>query len=74
MKSNTVIFIVILLVTTVACFSSNFIIVVNPENQNGKMEIEEVKKIFLGKKINWESGGKIKIAVLKEGDLHKEFL
>jgi ABC-type phosphate transport system substrate-binding protein len=64
----------ILLVFTVACFSSDFAIVVNSENQTDNLALEEVKKIFLGKKINWDTGGKIKIAALKEGDLHKEFL
>lgn len=74
MKFNTVIFALILLTFTVVGFASDFAIVVNPENPNHKIALEELRKIFLGKKINWDSGKKIKIAALKEGDLHKEFL
>lgn len=55
-------------------FAQDFTVIVHPDNPNGDISARELRKIFLGEKTVWPDGQSIKLAVLKSGEDHKEFL
>ncbi|MCP4111003.1 MAG: hypothetical protein GY749_36680 [Desulfobacteraceae bacterium] len=49
-------------------------IIINDSVEAEAITRDDLKKIFLGKKVKWNSNQSIKIAVLKEGGIHENFL
>lgn len=49
------------------------VLVVNKALEKEKIEAATVKAIFLGKKVSWETGGRIAVAVLKSGPVADAF-
>ncbi|MCP4353194.1 MAG: hypothetical protein GY795_47695 [Desulfobacterales bacterium] len=49
-------------------------IIINDSVEAEAITRDDLKKIFLGKKVKWNSNQSIKIAILKEGDIHESFL
>ncbi len=49
-------------------------IIVNDSVSVDTVKRDELKRIFLGKKVKWNSNQSIKVAVLKKGDMHENFL
>lgn len=72
MKSKLLIFVVFLI--TPFLFASNLTVIVNKANPTSSISKNDLKKIYLGKKTTWENGNTIKVAALKKGNAHKEFL
>jgi ABC-type phosphate transport system substrate-binding protein len=56
------------------CFSESYAVIVHPANTNQIITAKDLKAIFLGEKTNWPEGKQIKVALLKSGESHKEFL
>ena len=56
------------------CFSESYAVIVHPANANQAIAPGDLKAIFLGEKTNWPEGKQIKVALLKSGEVHKEFL
>ena len=50
------------------------IIITNNSVRESSISEEDVSRIFLGKKKKWTDGSKIDPVVIKDGDLHEEFL
>lgn len=59
---------------TATWLSAAPVIIVNKSLEKEKVDAATVKAIFLGKKVAWDSGGRIVIAVLKSGPVADEFL
>lgn len=49
-------------------------IVVNKNIAGEKLDAAAAKAVFLGKKVSWDSGGRVVLAVLKTGPVADEFL
>ena len=66
----------LLLLFSWATFSAfpDVLIITNPDTELSSLKKKEVKDIFTGKKTLWNGSGKIIIAVLKNSDVHREFL
>jgi ABC-type phosphate transport system substrate-binding protein len=68
-------FLIILLLSFASfTMAQNYALIVNKSNPINKISLEILEKIFLGKKIHWPNGKKIKVLVLKDGSIHKDFL
>ena len=50
-----------------------FIIVVHKANPVEELTVQEVKKIFLGKKRNWPDGSSITLVMNKNDEIHESF-
>jgi len=55
-------------------FCGNYTVVVHPQNPVTQITVKNLQKIYLGEKITWPNKEPIKVAALKEGDIHKAFL
>ena len=55
-------------------FGKNFAVIVHPDNPNQNLNVKDLKMIFLGEKTTWPEGKPLKLAALKNGETHKEFL
>jgi len=53
---------------------ADVIIIANDDGAVGSLERELVKKIFLGKKTQWDDGCKVFPAIRKNDRIHREFL
>ncbi|MGV1100020.1 substrate-binding domain-containing protein [Thiovibrio sp. JS02] len=53
--------------------SADFIIVVHRENRIKRMDREEIKQIFLGKKTSWPDGSPITIIMNTNDEIHEQF-
>ena len=49
-------------------------LIVNKSAAAEKLDAATVKAIFLGKKVTWDSAGRVTVAVLKAGPVAEEFL
>jgi ABC-type phosphate transport system substrate-binding protein len=49
-------------------------IIVNKQNEIKTLTLEDLYKIFTGKKTTWENGAKIKLIIQKNGEYHREFI
>jgi ABC-type phosphate transport system substrate-binding protein len=74
MNIKKVIMIWIMVSFSAVALAANYAIIVHKGNPESEISSRELKRIFLGKKTTWPNGDKIEIAVLREGDVHKEFL
>lgn len=63
----------ILLITSTASATEQFVVVVNNANPETLLKQALVKKIFLGKKSFWQDGHKITVLLQTEKDLHRNF-
>ena len=50
------------------------LIIANKDVMETTLTKEDIKEIFLGKKVQWKDKSKIRFVILKGGDLHSEFL
>lgn len=50
------------------------VIIANKALEKEKLDAATVKSVFLGKKVAWDSGGRVVLAVLKSGPVADEFL
>jgi len=50
------------------------IIITNKDVNETTLSREDIKEIFLGKKVQWKDNSKIRFVTLTGGDLHREFL
>lgn len=55
-------------------FAKSFAVIVHPDNPTQTLNVKDLKMIFLGDKTTWPDGQPLKIAALKKGEVHKEFL
>lgn len=62
------------LCASVLGFSRNFAVIVHTDNPTETLTSKDLQKIFLGEKTTWPDGQPLKLAALKNGDTHKEFL
>jgi ABC-type phosphate transport system substrate-binding protein len=54
--------------------AKSFAVIVHPDNSTPTLTAKDLKMIFLGEKTNWPEGQSLKVAALKNGEVHKEFL
>ena len=68
----------IVLVATLVVLSTTAvaapILIANKSLASEKIEPSTLKSVLLGKKVSWDSGGRIVLAVLKNGPVADEFL
>ncbi len=55
-------------------FAGEIILVCNNSVPVGSLDKKEVRRIFLGKEIEWENKDKIVLTILKTTKLHRQFL
>ncbi len=66
--------ILLLLMFWAAVAAAEPVVVVHPDVDRARMSDDTLQRIFLGKKTRWKGGVKIVPVMLKEGDLHEEFV
>ncbi len=74
MKPKGLIIAAALLALSTLCLAGNWELIVNKTNPVENISAEDLKRIYLGEKISWPSGKRIKVASIKKGDACKEFL
>ena len=77
MKGKTTIVILSLiffLCASTGGFAKSVAVIVHPDNPTQTLTAKNLKMIFLGEKTTWSDGQPLKIAALKKGEVHKEFL
>jgi ABC-type phosphate transport system substrate-binding protein len=62
-----------LIIVSTTSAAGDIVIVANPEAGVDSLSKSDLESIMLGKKKKWDSGTKIKIAILKAGDTHEAF-
>jgi ABC-type phosphate transport system substrate-binding protein len=50
------------------------VIIANKSLEKEKLDASTVKSVFLGKKVAWDTGGRVMLAVLRNGPVADEFL
>lgn len=55
-------------------FAKSYAVIVHPDNPTPTLTAKDLKMIFLGEKTTWPDGQVLKVAVLKNGEVHKEFM
>lgn len=73
MKHNFTRALALLALTTTAAFAAPTVIG-NKNIAAEKLDAGTAKAVFLGKKVSWDSGGRVVLAVLKAGPVADEFL
>lgn len=63
-----------LIVATGVVQSAEYVLIVNKDNPISSLTRSEVKKIFLGKKNYWPDGQRIDVLLLKNSDVHHDFV
>jgi ABC-type phosphate transport system substrate-binding protein len=78
MKGKTIIILILLalffLCASTLSFAKSIAVIVHPDNPTQNLTAKDLKMIFLGDKTTWSDGEPLKIAALKNGKVHKEFL
>ncbi|UCH96535.1 MAG: substrate-binding domain-containing protein [Candidatus Aminicenantes bacterium] len=76
MKRKKIIILLVLscLFASAFAFARSFAVIVHPDNPGQTLTAKELKMIFLGEKTTWPDKQPLKVAALKKGDTHKEFL
>lgn len=64
----------LILIHSVAFAEDTFTIITHPDVNEGLIDQDALKKIYLGKKSRWSDGTKIQPATLKQGSAHSSFL
>ena len=70
---NTIITMVMALLTMQGAFAADFTVIVNAQNGVSQISKDDLKSIYLGKKSSWPNGGKIEAVMLHEGKAHEAF-
>lgn len=65
---------IILCLLTGGVAVADVIIIANDDGASGPLDRELIKKIFLGKKTQWDDGNRVFPAILKNDRIHREFL
>ena len=73
-KTTIILVAVFLLCASTWGFAKNYTVIVHPDNPTQTLTAKELKMIFLGERTTWPDGQPLKVAALKNGELHKEFL
>ena len=73
MKSISLRALALLALTTATAFAAPTIIA-NKNVASEKLDAATTKAVFLGKKVSWDTGGRVVLAVLKAGTVADEFL
>ena len=55
-------------------FAADYIVIANKSVSANSLSKDELQAIFLGEKSKWDDGKPIKIVILEDGDVHKNFL
>lgn len=55
-------------------FAGEVIVIANKNVSESNLSIDEIKDIFLGEKTSWQDNKKINFVILKDSEVHKEFL
>jgi ABC-type phosphate transport system substrate-binding protein len=55
-------------------FAKSVAVIVHPDNPTQTLTAKNLKMIFLGEKTTWPEGQPLKVAALKNGEVHKEFM
>ncbi len=74
MKLKNTLLVLFFLSLATLCAADGYIVVVNKSNPVQDLSYRSLVMIFLGEKTTWEDDEKIKLAVLKGGEVHKAFL
>jgi ABC-type phosphate transport system substrate-binding protein len=73
-KTTFILVTVFLLCASTLGFAKSYTVIVHPDNPAQTLTVKELKMIFLGERTTWPDGQPLKVAVLKNGEVHKEFL
>lgn len=73
-KTTIILFAIFWLCVSTLCFAKSFAVIVHPGNPTQALTAKDLKMIFLGEKTTWSNGQPLKVAALKNGEVHKEFL
>jgi ABC-type phosphate transport system substrate-binding protein len=73
-KTTIILFSIFWLCISTLCFTKSFAVIVHPDNPTQTLTAKHLKMIFLGEKTTWSNGQPLKVAALKNGEVHKEFL
>jgi|HubBroStandDraft_5_1064220.scaffolds.fasta_scaffold645507_1 hypothetical protein len=63
-----------LLVASAAIAGAAPVIIANKSLEKEKLDASTVKSVFLGKKVAWDTGGRVMLAVLRNGAVADDFL
>jgi ABC-type phosphate transport system substrate-binding protein len=63
-----------LLVASAAIAGASPVIIANKNLEKEKLDAATVKSVFLGKKVAWDTGGRVMLAVLRNGSVADDFL
>lgn len=74
MKKTIMLFAAFLLFCAATADAGGIIVIANKESGTASLSVDEVQRIFLGKKTVWENGKKIIPVCLKGGRKHETFL
>lgn len=74
MKKLIIILWLLIYLSIIPAWAGSVIIIVHSENPRSTLSIDEVQRIFLGKKTIWKNGDKIVPVYLKKGESHNSFL
>ena len=67
-------FAVMFLCASTVGFAKSYAVIGHPGNPTPTLTAKDLKMIFLGEKTTWPDGQPLKVAALKNGEVHKEFL
>ncbi len=67
-------FFLLLFLLAAAPSMSGVVLVAHPDNSEGVLDHDEIRRIYLGKKTHWSDDTPIVPVILKSGDTHEEFL
>jgi ABC-type phosphate transport system substrate-binding protein len=73
-KTTIILVAVFLLCASTLGFAKSYAVIVHPDNPTQTLTAKELKMVFLGERNTWPDGQQIKVAALKNGEVHKEFL
>lgn len=73
-KTTIILFAVFSLCVSTLGLAKSFSVIVHPDNPTPTLTAKDLKMIFLGEKTTWPDGQPLKVAALKKGEVHKEFL
>lgn len=69
-----VFFIVVSTCFCVSSFAGEVVIIANKNVSESNLSVNEIKDIFLGEKTSWQDNKKINFVILKDSQVHQEFL
>ncbi|MDY0362870.1 MAG: substrate-binding domain-containing protein [Desulforegulaceae bacterium] len=68
------VFLLVSLCFCISLFAGEVIIIVNKNVSESKLSASEIKDIFLGEKTSWQDNKKVNFVILKDSEVHREFL